>query len=70
MSDERFAESCSKCGAPSGKPCRTLATRRVTDTHKARWLPIVTRRAQAIRAESPDEDPYGLRAREAAEGNA
>jgi hypothetical protein len=53
-------EACTKCGAKPGEPCRTLATGKTTDAHKARWLPIVTRRAAAIRAESPDEDPYHL----------
>jgi hypothetical protein len=58
---ESYREPCTKCGAKVGEPCRTLGTRRVTDVHKARWLPILTRRAEAIRAESPAEDPYGLR---------
>lgn len=53
--------ACTKCGAKPGEPCRTLATRRVTDAHKARWLWVWEQRAAAIRAESPSEDPYGLR---------
>lgn len=27
---------CPTCGAPSGLPCRSRSTRRVTDTHIAR----------------------------------
>ena len=63
MSTEGREGACTKCGAKPGEACRTLTTGRVTDVHKARWLPIVTRRAAAIRAESPDEDPYGILAR-------
>lgn len=28
--------ACPKCNAPKGKKCRTIATRKSTDTHKAR----------------------------------
>lgn len=29
--------ACPKCGAGQGEKCRTLKTRRVTDTHEARY---------------------------------
>lgn len=32
----RYPAGCPTCGADVGQPCRSLRTRRVTDTHKAR----------------------------------
>lgn len=31
-----YGVPCEKCGAKSDEPCRSLTTRRVTDTHLAR----------------------------------
>ncbi len=37
---------CPKCGAATGKRCRTLTTNRSTDTHEARWLKWLAEVAQ------------------------
>ena len=36
MSVPLYPNQCPTCGAEPNKPCRTLKTKRVTDTHLAR----------------------------------
>lgn len=32
-----LSRTCPKCGSPKGERCRSIKTRRVTDTHASRW---------------------------------
>lgn len=42
---------CPRCSALGGEPCRTLTTRRVTDTHTARFGASYALRAEHAREE-------------------
>jgi endogenous inhibitor of DNA gyrase (YacG/DUF329 family) len=41
---------CPVCGAPVDSRCRTIRTRRVTDTHRGRWdeVDLAAARAQRL----------------------
>lgn len=43
MHRDPLGAPCPKCGASTGKRCRTLTTGRSTDTHEARWLAWLNR---------------------------